>query len=72
MSRLKVLATRRGTSLAELVREGVDAVLARHDSSADSSEERKQRALRAVGLFRSGLGDLAEEHDRYVFQVDDE
>jgi len=59
---LKRLALERGVSVAELVREGVDKVL--KESRGLSREERKRRALAAVGRFR-GPSDLSERHDHY-------
>lgn len=67
--RLKSLAARRGTSLAELVREGVDHVLTTADAQAD--DERRRRALAVAGRFRSGVSDLATEHDRYLAEAQD-
>jgi hypothetical protein len=50
-----------GRSVAALIREAVDAWIGdrRHAHSVEA-------ALGAVGRFRSGLGDLAEQHDRYL------
>ena len=59
---LKRLALERGVSVAELVREGVSKVL--RESRGPSREERKRRALAAVGRFR-GPSDLSERHDHY-------
>ena len=50
-----------GKSLAALVREAVEAWIA-----DDERRLRIDRALTAIGGFHSGLGDLAEEHDRYL------
>jgi Arc/MetJ-type ribon-helix-helix transcriptional regulator len=58
---LKRLAARRQVSMAALVREAVDRLI------EDPSEEaRWQRALGAVGRFRSAGGTAAEDHDRYL------
>jgi Arc/MetJ-type ribon-helix-helix transcriptional regulator len=50
-----------GHSVASLVREAVDAWLAERDR-----RRRIERALASIGGFHSGLGDLAENHDRYI------
>jgi hypothetical protein len=65
--RLKRLAAAQGRSMADLIRSSVDALLARPDAHDD--EVRRSRALRAVGRFRSGLRDLATEHDRHLAKV---
>ena len=54
-----------GRSVAAVVREAVDVLLA-----GDEQRRRIDRALASIGGFRSGLGDLAEEHDRYLDEVD--
>jgi ABC-type transporter Mla subunit MlaD len=48
-------------SIAAVVREAVDAWTA-----SDERRQRVDRALAAIGGFHSGLGDLAENHDRYL------
>jgi hypothetical protein len=60
--RLKAVAAKRGLSLAELVRQGVERVLA--GSGEDLPAIRKRRALEAVGRFDSGSGSLSADHDR--------
>lgn len=54
---LKTLAETRHVSLDELVREGIDLVL------ADAP------LWNIVGIFDSGLGDLAENHDKYLLEI---
>ena len=61
---LREHARDRGVSMAEIIREGVQLYL--RQSNFASMEVRKRRALEVCGKFRSGLGDLAEEHDRYL------
>jgi len=60
---LKKVAVRQGRSVADLVREGVDAVLA---ESASPTNEVRRRAAEASGRFRSGAGDLARRHDAHL------
>jgi predicted DNA-binding protein len=58
---LKRLAAQRGVSTAELIREGVERVLA--DSAVD---ERWQRASEMVGKYRDSGSDVAANHDHYL------
>jgi hypothetical protein len=62
--RLRRLARERGTSMAALIRDAVD----RAYPSMPTREELWARALDSARTtpFRSGLPDLAEEHDRYL------
>lgn len=64
---LRRLAAEQGTSVAELVREAVEALLA--NRTKPTRHELKQRALAAVGRYRSGLSDVAVQHDRYLNEV---
>jgi predicted DNA-binding protein len=61
--RLKRIATERGVSLATLIREGVDRVLAEEEARA-----RRGRALSVArtSRFRSGVPDISREHDQYL------
>ena len=61
---LKELAAAEERSMAELIRRSVDAFL--RSSARRSRQERKRRALAAVGRFRSGVSDLSVNHDRYL------
>ena len=58
---LRERASASNATVASLVRAAVDAWIAGHERAALI-----ERALAAVGGFHSGLGDLAEHHDRYV------
>jgi Arc/MetJ-type ribon-helix-helix transcriptional regulator len=58
---LKREAAARRTSVAELVRVGIDRLL--QDSGAASRRERMLRAARLFGAFRSGHADLSRQHD---------
>lgn len=62
--RLRQLAAARGRSMADLIRGSVDALLA--DPAAAGDAERRERAKRVTGRFRSGAGDLATAHDRHL------
>ena len=60
---LKALAARRSTSIAQLIRDGVDHVLA-----SEHKEAGWQRFLGAAGTFRSpdGVHDVAKRHDDHL------
>jgi hypothetical protein len=64
---LRRLGVADGRSVSDLVREGVDALL----RSRPVSDRRKlrERALLAVGRYRSGVPELARDHDRYLEDV---
>lgn len=64
LAELKAMALGLGCSVGELVRQGVQLLLARNSTSSDA----KRRALAASGRFRSGLRDLARQHDRHLSQ----
>lgn len=58
--RLRRLAERRGTSMAALIRDAVD----RAYPPPGVGDDRWEKALAAVGGFRSGQTDAGVEHDR--------
>jgi hypothetical protein len=58
--RLRELAERRGTSMAALIRDAVD----RAYPPPAPGDDRWDKALAAVGGFRSGMTDAGVEHDR--------
>ena len=55
-------ASRRGVSLAELVRQALDSYLAEMPAEEDP-------LWNIIGTFESGLGYLAEKHDEYIVQA---
>jgi Arc/MetJ-type ribon-helix-helix transcriptional regulator len=61
--RLERLAAERGTSVSALVREAVDDLI-----DAPSREERRRRALAAIGKYRyrDGPAPIGREHDKYL------
>lgn len=63
---LKRLASRKHVSLAALVRAGVDEVLRSEGAITDT--ERRRRAVKAAGRFRSGRRDLSERHDEQLVE----
>ena len=62
--RLKAAAGRRKVSVAELIRQGVEAVLERE--TAPSRGELFRRAIDAAGSFRSSRHDVSRRHDDYL------
>jgi hypothetical protein len=59
---LRWLAERRKVSIGELIRQGVDRILA--DVAAEEDP-----LWNIIGTFDSGLGDLAEKHDEYIAKM---
>jgi hypothetical protein len=64
---LKKLASSRQLSMAELIRQGVDAVLL--SPVGLNAEEKRKRALAAAGRYRSGKRDISREHDKHLAEV---
>jgi Arc/MetJ-type ribon-helix-helix transcriptional regulator len=64
---LKSLAVERGSSVAELIRQGVDDLLQK--TSGISIEERRRRAIAAIGRFHSGQKDISTRHDDYLAEA---
>jgi hypothetical protein len=64
---LHELATSEGTSMAELVRRGVDFIL--QSRLHITKEERQRMALSVVGQFRADTPDLARKHDHYLAEA---
>ncbi len=62
--RVKKLAASRGLSMAEVIRNAIDAAIAA-DAEAVSKGKRS-RALEAVGGFHSGRKDVSRRHDAYL------
>ncbi|MEZ4767518.1 MAG: CopG family transcriptional regulator [Caldilineales bacterium] len=65
MDSLRSLAEQQRVSLAELVRQGVDQLLTGAPIENDPLWD-------VVGLGRSGTGDLAADHDRYLAELETE
>jgi hypothetical protein len=61
---LRDAAAREGRSVADLIRELVDAHVA--STPGPSRGEVRRRAIAAAGRFRSGRGDLGTRHDRHL------
>jgi Arc/MetJ-type ribon-helix-helix transcriptional regulator len=63
LTALRDLARTERVSVSHLVRVAVDLLL--QARRGPSREEMVERSLAAVGLFRSGTGDLSARHDDY-------
>ena len=59
---LRDMSKKRSVSVSELIRNGVDLIVQR----GESLEERKKKALSAIGRFSSGREDVSEKHDDYI------
>ncbi len=64
LERLRDLADAHGRSMADVIRESVDRYV--RSERPLHREEFKQRALAAVGKFRSNRRDISANHDRYL------
>jgi len=64
---LKELASARGVSMAELIRQSVDVLI--QSSTGIDQEERRRRAIAAAGRFHSGKSDVSSEHDHYLAEA---
>ena len=64
---LRTESRRRKQPMAALVRESVDLHLA--PSGKKAALDKWQRAKLAVGGFRSGVKDLAVNHDKYLGEL---
>ena len=58
---LKRVAAQRGISVSALIRQAIEKAVA-----VDAGPAKRQRAMAAVGRFRSGRKDISTEHDRYL------
>lgn len=64
LARLREIAAAQGRSMADVIRDSVERYV-RGERPIDR-EERKQRAISAIGKFRSDQADVSEHHDRYL------
>jgi predicted Ser/Thr protein kinase len=67
---VKAVAAPQGISVAEAIRRAIDVMT--QSRSAIDTEERRRRALRIVGKFRSGKRDVSKRHDAYLTEAYDE
>ena len=64
---LKRISSQRNISVAEIVRDGVEMVT-RSFVYPDMDEKRK-RAIEAVGLYHSGKKNVSEKHDDHLAEA---
>jgi hypothetical protein len=67
---LKARAAAEGVSMAELIRKYID--LAQESALIPEASNRRQRAASVAGRFRSGRGDIAQNHDEYLSEAYDQ
>lgn len=63
VERIKAIATTKKQSMAEVVREAIDAML--ESKNRPDTVERRQRALALAGKYK-GKEDLSVRHDDYL------
>lgn len=63
---LRRMAEEMDCSMAEVVRRALLEMAAKR---SQHKREIRRRAAAAVGMFNSGLGDLAERHDDYLDEI---
>ncbi len=64
---LKRMAEKEKVSVAELIRRSVDNYI---DSRLQlTPEERKEKLRSIVGIGRSGISDIGENHDKYLAEI---
>ena len=64
---VKKMAVAQHKSMAEIIRQAVDHFARAKQPGGE--EQRRKRAMAAVGLFRSGVRDLAVSHDSYLAEI---
>lgn len=64
---LRNLASARQVSVAELIRQSVDALI--RSLREIDTEERRKRAIAAAGRFHSGVSDISAKHDEYLAEA---
>lgn len=68
MQWLRQKASEKGISISQLIREGLTLYRA---SEERLPEDKKKRAMAAVGRFESNVTDISEKHDAYLSEVFD-
>jgi hypothetical protein len=66
-AQLRRLSAQQQRSMADLIREALDDLLMRQDTSA--RQDRMRRATRAFGRFRSGSANLSRRHDAHFAEA---
>lgn len=58
---IKAVASREGVSMAEVIRQAVDRIVAERDR-----QERRRRAMAVLGRFCGDPADVSVRHDAYL------
>lgn len=66
---VKRIARAQHMSVAEIIRQAVNNVIRSGVGVAAGAEDRRKRALNAVGKFSSGKRDISRRHDRYLSEA---
>jgi hypothetical protein len=69
LRQLSELSERQGRTIADVIRESVDSYIA---LAQRDNEELRARAIAIGGKFRSGVGDIAQNHDEYFARAIEE
>ncbi len=64
---VKRTAAARNLSSAEVIRQAIEALL--KSRSGLEEEQKRSRALKAVGAFGSGTHDVSKNHDAYLAEA---
>jgi hypothetical protein len=64
---LKAMARAQGISAAEIIRRAIDELV--QSNLMIDVDDRRTRALRVVGRFRSGRSDVSRNHDAYLSEA---
>ena len=64
LAELKSVASKRGVSMVELIRQAIEMLLANGTEKSDG--EIRRRAMLAAGRFHSGIRNVARNHDGYL------
>jgi Arc/MetJ-type ribon-helix-helix transcriptional regulator len=67
LEHLRELSASTGRSISDLIREGVDKVVA--GKGGISREERVKRGLAVAGRFASGRSDVSSHHDDHLAEA---
>ncbi len=64
---VKRMAASRNISSAEVIRQAIEALLKSRGRLEEG--QKRSRALRAAGAFRSGKRDISKNHDAYLAEA---
>jgi len=66
---VKRIARARRVSTAEIIREALDNLIRSGTVMTVAAEDRRARALNAVGRFSSGKRNISRKHDKYLAEA---